>query len=143
MFSRNPYNYDVEAESESTALDCSESIDRTRQEFREECDINTIAKRFGLGATLPTVHDLPQFGDYEGVFDFQTAMNAIRQAEQAFAAQPARVRERFANDPQRFLEFCEDPRNRAEALDLGLLDPSKVAPAPSVAQPPPSTPPAS
>lgn len=34
---------------------------------------------------------------------------------------PAKVRSRFENDPQKFLEFCSDPKNRDEAVSLGLI----------------------
>ena len=47
-------------------------------------------------------------------------MNVIRAAEEAFAAMPAEVRDRFQKDPGRFLEFANDASNYDEALKMGL-----------------------
>ena len=38
---------------------------------------------------------VPQFVDFEETFDFQSSMNVIRAAEEAFNAMPAEVRDRF------------------------------------------------
>ena len=63
---------------------------------------------------------VPQFVDFEETFDFQSSMNVIRAAEEAFNAMPAEVRDRFQNDPGRFLEFANDASNYDEALKMGL-----------------------
>ena len=71
---------------------------------------------------MPDSVRMPQFVDYTGVFDFQSAQNAIRQADESFASMPARVRSRFHNSPQEFLEFFADPSNGPEAVALGLAE---------------------
>jgi len=63
---------------------------------------------------------MPQYVDYEGVFDFQSAMNVVRQADENFMRMDAKVRARFHNSPQEFLEFFADPANAEEAVRLGL-----------------------
>ena len=57
--------------------------------------------------------------DFEEAFDFQSSMNVIRAAEEAFNAMPAEVRDRFQNDPGLFLEFANDASNYDEALRRG------------------------
>ena len=52
--------------------------------------------------------------------DFHSSMNVIRAAEEAFNAMPAEVRDRFQNDPGRFLEFANDASNYDEAVKMGL-----------------------
>ena len=47
-------------------------------------------------------------------------MNVIRAAEEAFNAMPAEVRDRFQNEPGRFLEFANDASNYDEALKIFL-----------------------
>ncbi|WP_445772243.1 hypothetical protein, partial [Rheinheimera sp.] len=47
MFIRTPYNYDTNLASEESALYCSD-VSRTQQNAKEECDINTIVKRFNV-----------------------------------------------------------------------------------------------
>ena len=51
-------------------------------------------------------------------------MNVVRAADENFMRLDARVRSRFNNSPQKFLEFFADPENREEAVRLGLVLPS-------------------
>lgn len=128
-FIRSAYNYPMDAVSRETGLACTD-VTRTQQQFAEECDINTIIRRFGLTGELPENLRVPQSGDFTSVHDFQSAMNAVRAAEEAFMEMPADVRERFNNDPGRFLAFVHDDKNRDEAAKLGLLVPPAVPPEP-------------
>lgn len=140
-FARNPYNYDTDLASETTGQ-LNEEPSVTQQQFKEECDINTIAKNFGLTGTLPTPVYLPTYGDFTEVEDFQSALHAIQRAEASFMAMPSNVRERFNNNPQKFLDFTSDSRNADELRSLGLFRdaPSPPVPQPSVPNPTPVTP---
>ncbi len=120
MFIRNPYNYDTNLASEESALYCEDSS-RTKQSFKEECDINTILKRFNVTGQLPVGPLQPQYGDFSGVFDYQTALNAVKAAQESFDALPATLRNRFANDTAAFVDFCSDESNREEMIRLGLV----------------------
>jgi phage internal scaffolding protein len=120
MFIRNPYNYDTNVASEESALYC-EDPSRTKQAFKEECDINTILKRFNVTGQLPVGPLQPQYGDFSGVYDYQTALNAVIAAQDSFNALPAMLRNRFANDPAAFVDFCSDESNREEMTRLGLV----------------------
>lgn len=119
---RYPYGEDTDLLSEETALYCA-TPSMTQQQFKEECDINVICERFGITGELPVNGRTSTFGDFTGVNDFQSAMNAIREAEEAFMALPGLVRERFGQDPQQFVEFCSDARNLDEMRKLGLAVP--------------------
>lgn len=121
-FVRTPFNYDRNAVSKTTGLHCKDPS-LTQQQFIEECDINTIVERFHLTGEVPQLTELPSFGNFTGIFDFQSAQNAIRQANEQFMELPAKLRARFHNDPQEFLEFCSDADNRPEAVKLGLVAP--------------------
>jgi len=123
---RSMYNYDVNAASDEAGLDCSVEKSLTRQEFREECDINTILRRFGITGQLPENVRMPTYGDFVGVRDFQTAMNAVASARESFDAMPAHVRSRFGNDPGAFVDFCSDVNNLEEARRLGLAVPAEA-----------------
>lgn len=114
-------SYDADAVSRETgiAIDPEESV--VQQQFADECDINTIVKRFGLTGELPNGIAMPVSGDFTGVTDFQSAMNLIRKSQEAFFELPAEVRERFSNDPARLMQFLEDPSNRDEAIKLGIV----------------------
>lgn len=120
MFIRSPYNYDRRKASVDSGLECRDGS-RTVQSMAEEADINTLVKRFGLTGKMPVGVVAPSYADFDEIFDFQTAMNAVLRADRAFLQLPADVRYRFANDPHRFVEFCSDEKNAAELNKLGLL----------------------
>lgn len=107
-------------------LDCSVLPSRTKQEFAEEVDINTIVRRFGLTGELPTNVPQVMVGDFTQVIDFQSAMDLLVRTREMFDAMPADVRTRFDNKPEKFLEFTSDERNRDEAIRLGLVRPEAV-----------------
>lgn len=123
MFVRSgmPFNYDVQAVSKETGLDCSDDVGLTQQEFKEESDINEIVRRFGLTGQLPDNVRVPVSGDFTGVTDFHSAMESVRHANEDFMMLPGELRARFNNDPQRLMEFVADGRNFDEAKKLGLL----------------------
>jgi len=113
-------NFD--ARSDEFGLECKDPS-LTQQQFLEESDINNIVDRFMKTGHLPDPVSMPQYVDYEGVFDFQSAMNVVRQADENFMRMDAKVRARFHNSPQEFLEFFADSANHEEAVRLGLAVP--------------------
>lgn len=127
MFLRAPWNYDTMDASNEAGLDCQDPT-LAQQNFRDECDINTIVKRFGITGQLPENVRMPTYGDFLQVNDFHSAMNAVAAAGEAFDAMPADVRARFNNDPGAFVDFCSDEANRAEAIKLGLVMPNQAEP---------------
>ena len=85
---------------------------------------------------------VPQYQEFDGVFDFQTAMNLVRTSQEAFEAMPATVRDRFNNDPARFMDFVNDADNYDEALKMGIVNPRPKpveTPASAPVEAPPST----
>lgn len=134
---RSAYNYDRESVSFGHGTDFSESEDMAQQSFKEECDINTIVRRFGVtGAMMQNVSP-PTYQTFDGIFDYHTAMNAIAKARESFDAMSADVRARFKNDPQEFVKFCSDEKNLDEMRKMGLAVPAKsVDNAPVVDVPP-------
>lgn len=128
---RAPYAYDADAASDAAGLFCADAT-LAKQSFKDECDINVLVERFGLGATIPAGLRLPTYGDFTGVSDFHTAANAIAKANESFAALPASVRWRFENDPGQFVAFCSDEKNLPELRKMGLATtpPDPVIPAP-------------
>lgn len=130
------YNRD-EASIES-GLVCGESM--THQEFKEECDINTLCRRFGLGYQMPQGVRIPTYGDFSHISDYHQALNAIAMARESFDTLPAHVRERFVNDPGRFVDFCSDSRNRPEMEAMGLLQSAPARSASVQATTPPTKP---
>lgn len=126
MFLRSSFNYDRDAVSNETALECLDES-KAIQSAEEESNINTIVRRFGISGELPNQVAMPQTGDFTNIPDFHTAMNLVRKSQEEFLKVPAEVRARFGNDPAAFMNFLEDDANRDEARRLGLLrDPDPV-----------------
>jgi len=120
VFLRTPYNYDTMEASDASALLC-EDPSLAQQHARDECDINTIVRRFGLTGELPSNVRTPQYGDFLDAADYHTSLNAVRAADAAFMQLPADIRTRFNNDAGAFVDFVSDDSNRAEAEKLGLV----------------------
>lgn len=97
---------------------------RTKQSFKQECDINTIMARYRSTGVLPDMALAAQgrFLDVTG-FDYQDAMNTVATAQSLFQELPAEIRHRFKNDPGEFLAFTSDASNREEMARMGLLNP--------------------
>lgn len=103
-----------------------EGAGRTKQSFREECDINTIMRRYqSTGVIDPRMFREGVFADATGQ-DYQEAMLFIADAKAQFLDLPAEIRSRFENNPSKLLDFVHDPKNRDEAVQLGFLDASKL-----------------
>lgn len=125
-FLRTPFNYDRDLASEESGLKCLDDS-LTQQQFKDEADINVIVDRFMKSGVMPTPATMPQYMDIEGNYDYQTAMNYVRAADENFMRMDAKVRARFNNSPQEFLEFFANPENTEEAIRLGLAVPQAVA----------------
>lgn len=119
MFWRSGFNYDVDAASLESGLECKDKS-LTVQDQKDDADINVILKRFGITGALPVHERVPLAEGFYGEFDYRASLDVIRAGNAAFDAQPADVRNRFNNDPALFLEFFADPKNSEEAVKLGL-----------------------
>jgi len=119
---RSAFGYDTNLASAESHISCPEPS-LAVQSSKDECDINTIVRRFGLTGQLPDNVSAPVYADFHEVYDYHTAMNQIKAAEGAFMSMPADIRSRFRNDPNAFVDFCSDDSNRAEAEKLGLVFP--------------------
>lgn len=95
---------------------------KTQQQFEEECNINSIVKRYReTGVITHLSQENPLYGDFGDVPDYQSALAIVMDAETKFEALPAFLRKRFDNDPSQMLEFVQDESNYEEAVKLGLL----------------------
>lgn len=94
---------------------------RTHQEFKDECDINKIMKKFEKTALLTHVNKHPGgYGDFSSAPDYQEALNIVLQATEMFDSVPSHIRKQFGNDPAQFLAFVEDPANAGRMVEMGL-----------------------
>ena len=111
----------------------------TQQQFKDECDVNFILRRFADTGVLTHVSDSQPLFDDCSEFDYLHAMNTVVRAQEDFNALPSAVRKRFNNSPAELFSFLSQEENHDEAVALGLFVPkvsesaSDSAPAPAPA----------
>lgn len=102
--------------------DVPEDKSRTKQQFKNECDINKImhkARRNGIMPKLNTRQ--PKYGDFTSIGEYRDVMDRLNQADESFASLPAETRNFFANDPALLIDFINNPANEDKAIELGCL----------------------
>ncbi len=115
---------------------------RTKQSFRDATDINKIVARFERTGLLEHVNKNPgTYADVSNLRDYPSALRLIKRGNDLFDALPSNLRSRFDNDPARLISFLDDPKNKEEAIKLGLLPKSKEAKKPPIPTTPPVVPP--
>lgn len=118
-------------------LNCGETL--TQQEFKDECDINVIMRRYARSGQLPQLNLQGVYGDFSEVPDYMEALNTVLHAQESFSDLPSELRERFNHNPGALLQFLGNPSNREEAIKLGLVNaPSATPPAPPQRSDPPT-----
>lgn len=104
---------------------------KAKQSFQAECDINTIMQKYQKTGLIQHVQKFQgSYGDFTSVADYQLSLNQVLAAQEAFEALPSSIRARFNNNPGSMLAFLEDPANRDEAVELGLVEPPPAPPPP-------------
>ncbi len=107
---------------------------RTKQAFKDECDINRVMDRAGRGASLAhlAAHK-GQYGDFSDFTErtYEQMLNRIADAKTIFFDLPAELRQNeFQNNPGKFFEFVNKPENhdRLEELFPALSAPGRQLP---------------
>ncbi len=84
---------------------------RTKQSFRDECDINAIMDRAAQGGTIT------HLAKWEGIYadfseyDFQDHNQKLTKGREIFDDLPAEIRREFGQSPQAFFDYVNDPKN--------------------------------
>lgn len=108
-----------ENKSRSPLGDFGESM--TQQSDLPQSDIHNIIKQFERTGVLN--HDAKYqgtYGDYGSMPDFKEAQYLIANAKSMFNELPATIREEHANDPARFLDWIQNPKNRDAIEEKGF-----------------------
>lgn len=98
---------------------------RTKQSFKDECDINKIVNRFRKTGQLTHVTGgEPIYGDFSKSVELQEAIERVEAAWTGFMNLDAHIRKAADNDPVKLLEMLAD-EDQAYALqeagmELGL-----------------------
>lgn len=114
----------------------------TDQSFEKDCDVNEIVRKFSKTGQISHLRKSPGvFADLTAVSDLLNAFEVVATAKTMFAEMPAEVRRKFHNDPLILESWLSDPKNTEEAIDLGLLTPTRPpSPTNSAGNPPDETP---
>lgn len=111
--------YDAAVVSAETAIDTG-TLSPVQQHLKDEVDINTIVKRFGITHQVPAGVPGGIFGDFTDVSDYESAVAKIERAQEGFLTLPADVRERFGNDPGKLVGFARNVPEEMLNAELGL-----------------------
>lgn len=116
--------------------DCSKDPLLTVQAQRNDVDINQIMKKIEKGMMINVN---PFEGRFEDISEFdglESAIIKVQKANEEFMTLPADLRSKFDNDPVKLIDFLSDEGNRAEAEELGLVNPKQAGnPAPIPPEP--------
>lgn len=125
IIARCQYDDPIEHDSDLSFVD---DPGVTKQSDAKDCDINAIFKKYEKSGQLPDmILKDGTYGDFSAVPDYQEALNIVRHAGEQFGALDVNVRNRFENNPEKFLEFATNPANMEEMGRMGLLKPEILA----------------
>lgn len=92
------------------------------QSAAEQTDLNKMSQKYLAQARLGNpMGRKPMFIDVPAQ-DLQTMMNTVIKAQESFRRVPAKIRNKFANNPVTLIAFLQDPENRREGVEMGLID---------------------
>lgn len=101
---------------------------KTRQEYKDECDINFMMETYQkAGGLLPPPNRVGEYFDFTNVpTDLAGVLNVMEEAGKAFATLDPRVRFEFKNDPRQFVDFASNPENLPQLVTWGLAEAEKA-----------------
>jgi hypothetical protein len=114
---------------------------RTKQSFKDSCDINKILAKHAKAGTLSHLEKHgAHYADYSD-FEFDEHMRKIAQGREMFDELPSEVRAEFEQSPAKFFAFVNDPTNVDRLAELlpAIAKPGRYFPDPSPSTPPGAT----
>lgn len=91
----------------------------------ETAEVKSIMEEFSRTGRLPLRNGQPGLYSPDEVVpngkDLLGAVLLVQEATDRFEQLPSTLRERFGNDPIKLHDFISDPKNKNEAIDLGIL----------------------
>lgn len=99
----------------------------TQQQFKEESDINNIIASVNAAGVVNNPlwagSRQPLYGDFSFIqeSDYMQAQNKLIEANTLFSELPAKVRQRFNNNPADLLHYLENNPDYEEMVNLGLV----------------------
>lgn len=115
---------------------CKDDEILVEQSHKDKCEINNIIASYQkTGIITHQKNHADEYG-FATPYDFQASMELITKAQSMFDSLPSSLRNRFDNDPAKYLEFVQNKDNLEEMYELGMaIRPEKPQKAPSTPQP--------
>lgn len=132
MFKHENPDYDGFRASESKTV--REDELRTKQSFKDSCDINKMLKKAQVTGSIAHLQKYEEavYGEFDGEFTLLEAHERIARANEIFADLPSEVRSEFNNNALEFVTFAGDPANagQLEKLLPAIAEPGAYFPNP-------------
>lgn len=94
---------------------------KTDQQWKKDCDVNHIVAKFLKTRQITHLNqNQGTYADVSQIRDLEQCLITVEKARSAFASLPAKIRNRFSNDPQKFIEFMQDSSKLEESYELGV-----------------------
>ena len=115
--------YPAENQRRKVTLACDPDSNMTEQCHAEECDIRNILRKYKTTGVINHVNKHQgTYGDFTGSAGLKEALDQVGEAYDMFESVPSHIREKFANDAGKFIDFMNDENNAEEIRALGLSD---------------------
>jgi len=102
-------------------LNFKETQSLTEQHHGETVKIHNILRQYqNTGFVSHTSKHEPMYADMVDAPNFYEAQCILAQTSSMFQEVPAKLRKQFDNDPGKYLEFIQNPENKAEMEELGI-----------------------
>lgn len=126
-------------ERKRVSIDFTSALAMTEQHHKDECDIHNIMRKQKKTGVIEHVNQYQgTYGEMPTGNEFHENMNIIAKAETMFETVPSHLRNMFENDPAKFLDFMQDPKNKNKMEELGLDASHLPEPAENLNTPAPS-----
>lgn len=94
---------------------------KTEKCHKKRVNINTIMAKINKTGLVPVRSDSAFYGDFSNVGDYQSSLEKVRLSQERFMLLPSKIRNRFDNNPGRFLSFISDKNNLEECYQMGIF----------------------
>lgn len=107
---------------------------RTKQAFKDQCDINKMLKKAQQTGSIAHIQKYPEliYGEFDGEFDLLTAHARIQRANEIFGELPSETRKEFDNNALEFVTWANNPENKGKLAELlpAIAEPGAYFPNP-------------
>lgn len=125
--------YDSDYRSEIFWTDPGEDEGLVQHHMTAETDVNNIMAKYQATGDISHLGEIAgSYGDFSDVYDYKSGLDRINAANEIFMELPSLIRDRFNNDPAKFVEFATNADNQEELRKMGLAPPAPLPPEPQL-----------